>query len=426
LLFEREPSGLYEVRRRAVDALSALGAHDVLMDFLRTYHDVTDPIERLGEDAVINAVALALAPAQEPSVFRLLLSILRRRKLAGVVEAGGAFRRPEAIPYLVGPGNKGINFVLRKPLDTDRSLWSRIFAKGPPVYTYQLPARDEQGARALHEMQDRGTNLAANALAQSNDHILSFFKQLRGELAFYIGCLNLRRRLDDLKEPTCLPIPVEAGERKHSFAGLYDVCLALHMGQAVVGNDLDAEDKNLVVITGANQDGKSTFLRGVGLAQLMMQSGAFVPAMSFCANVCSGLFTHYKREEDATMKSGKLDEELRRMSEIVDHLPPDALLLFNESFAATNEREGSEIAKQIVDALTVENMKVFYVTHLYEFARGQHERNNPDALFLRAERNEDGTRTFKLREAEPLQTSYGQDLYIKIFETGTAGREVGQ
>jgi hypothetical protein len=71
-------------------------------------------------------------------------------------------------------------------------------------------------------------------------------------------------------------------------------------------------------------------------------------------------------------------------------------------------------------------MKVFYVTHLYEFARGRHERNNPDALFLRAERNEDGTRTFKLREAEPLQTSYGQDLYIKIFETGTAGREVGQ
>jgi len=77
LLFEREPSGLYEVRRRAVDALAALGAHDVLMDFLGTYHDVTDPIERLGEDAVINAAALALVPAKEPDVFRLLLGIGR-------------------------------------------------------------------------------------------------------------------------------------------------------------------------------------------------------------------------------------------------------------------------------------------------------------------------------------------------------------
>ncbi|MER8376745.1 hypothetical protein NKH19_22355 [Mesorhizobium sp. M1338] len=64
----------------------------------------------------------------------------------------------------------------------------------------------------------------------------------------------------------------------------------------------------MVVITGANQGGKSTFLRGVGLAQLMMQCGMFVPA-AFCGSVCDGVFTHYKRGEDATMKSGKLDEE---------------------------------------------------------------------------------------------------------------------
>ena len=40
------------------------------------------------------------------------------------------------------------------------------------------------------------------------------------------------------------------------------------------------------------------------------------------------------------MKSGKLDEELRRMSDIVDHVTPHSMILFNESFAATNEREG--------------------------------------------------------------------------------------
>jgi DNA mismatch repair ATPase MutS len=142
-----------------------------------------------------------------------------------------------------------------------------------------------------------------------------------------------------------------------------------------------------------------------------------VPAESFCANVCDGLITHYKREEDVTMSSGKLDEELNRMSDIVDHLTRNSMVLFNESFAATNEREGSEIARQIISALIEKRIKVFYVTHLYDFAHGFYDRKLADAIFLRAERQTDGERTFRVSEGEPLQTSYGKDLYVKIFET---------
>lgn len=64
------------------------------------------------------------------------------------------------------------------------------------------------------------------------------------------------------------------------------------------------------------------------------------------------------------MESGKLDEELSRMSGIVDHISSDSMVLFNESFAATNEREGSEIARQIVSALLEKRIKIFFVTHL--------------------------------------------------------------
>jgi DNA mismatch repair ATPase MutS len=182
-----------------------------------------------------------------------------------------------------------------------------------------------------------------------------------------------------------------------------------------VGNDLDADNKSLVIITGANQGGKSTFLRSIGLAQLMMQCGMFVPAEQFCANLCDGLFTHYKRSEDVTMNSGKLDEELSRMSDIVNHITSSSVMLFNESFAATNEREGSEIARQIVTALVEKGIKVYFVTHLYEFAHRYYDKKAEGALFLRAERQEDGTRTFRLIEGEPLQTSYGTDLYDRIW-----------
>jgi len=155
----------------------------------------------------------------------------------------------------------------------------------------------------------------------------------------------------------------------------------------------------------------------VGLAQLMMQSGMFVAAESFSANVCDGVFTHFKRREDSTMESGKLDEELSRMSDIADRISPNCILLCNESFAATNEREGSEIARQLVRALIEAGIKVFFVTHLFDLADGFYRQELETALFLRAERQPDGHRTFRLLEGEPLPTSYGEDSYRRIFDT---------
>jgi len=101
-------------------------------------------------------------------------------------------------------------------------------------------------------------------------------------------------------------------------------------------------------------------------------------------------------------------------------LKPNSMLLLNESFASTNEREGSEIASHIVGALLNRRVKVFYVTYLYHFAHSFFVRRSDRAIFLRAERRLDGTRPFKLVEGEPLQTSYGEDLYRTIFSRDDA------
>jgi hypothetical protein len=327
------------------------------------------------------------------------------------------FRSGVLISAELGGGNKAINFLLHKPGVNKRNWIGRIFERKPQVLTFRLHPRDENGSKALSDLKDRGLNLVANALAQSTDHILSFFQMLRTELAFYIGCLNLHRRLVQKGEPVCFPVPAASGLRKSSFHGLYDVCLALSVKHRVVGNDVNADNKDLVIITGANQGGKSTFLRSIGQAQLLMQAGMFVPAESYDSEVSDGLFTHFKREEDVTMKSGKLDEEFGRMSQIADNVRPNSMLLFNESFAATNEREGSEIARQITSALVEKGVKVVFVTHLYEFAHGLSNNNMGNAIFLRAQRMNDGARTFRLIEGEPLQTSFGEDLYEMVFKS---------
>ena len=315
----------------------------------------------------------------------------------------------------LGEGNRGVDDVLREPREQNRGFFKRAPVK-KPAYTMTIPDRDDNGLRALSDVRDRGLNVVANAAAQSADHVLSFFTALRVELAFYVGCLNLHEQLAGKGEPACFPVPTAAGERARSARGLYDPCLSLHLDGRAAGNDLDANDKSLIMITGANQGGKSTFLRSVGVAHLMLQAGMFVAAETFSASVVRALFTHFKREEDATMTSGKLDEELSRMSDIADQISPDCLLLCNESFAATNEREGSQIAREVVRAMVDGGITVFFVTHLFDLGHGLYERPPGPALFLRAERESDGHRSYRIAEGEPLTTSYGQDLYTRIFQ----------
>jgi DNA mismatch repair ATPase MutS len=325
------------------------------------------------------------------------------------------FRDGMLIGAELGKGNKGTHYRLLRVAANQGSPRRRMFGRRTPALAINIDPGDEHSAKALSELTGMAMNPVANALGQSADRVISFFRMLRMEMAFYVGCLNLEERLRAKGEPISFPAPSAPGERRLSFTGLYDVCLSLGLEQRVVGNDADGDGKQLIVITGANQGGKSTFLRSVGLAQLMMQSGMFVAAESYRANVCEGVFTHFNREEDAAMKSGKLDEELSRMSAIVDQIRPGCLMLFNDSFAATNEREGSEIAGQIVDAFLERGMKVLFVTHMFAFAQRFHDRRMARALYLQAEREDDGRRTFRLFEREPSRTSFGEDLYDRIF-----------
>jgi hypothetical protein len=393
----RYPGGILH---KGVDTLQ------IFFGLLRRLRHIADRhAAAFGSEAFMRFFAM-LSTELSDTYFATIERHLRRLQFRGGVLISGQ----------LGKGNKGFNYVLRSGPEARLNWLERMFGAKAQGYTFHLHPRDENGARALSDLKDEGINLVANALAQSAEHILSFFQMLRAELAFYVGCLNLRQRLGEKGEPLCIPLALPPNERKYTATGLYDVCLTLTACHRVVGNDVEASGKDLLIITGANQGGKSTFLRSLGLAQLMMQSGMFAPARSFCSEVRDGLITHYKRQEDASMESGKLDEELCRMNEICDHLRPNAMILFNESFAATNEREGSEIARQIANALVESDIKVIFVTHLFQFTRDFYEKRMPSAMFLRAERRPDGRRTFQLIEGAPLETSYGRDLYDSVFD----------
>jgi hypothetical protein len=314
----------------------------------------------------------------------------------------------------LGDINQGIYFTLRRQSGIKRRWLKWRFAP-----SFSLSPRDDGGFSDLASRKVRATIQVTNTLYQSAEHVLSFFEMLKHELAFYVGALNLYDALIEQKLPVCFPEVKEIHSQSFCCNGLYDVSLALVRKKGIVGNEINANGKNLVIITGANQGGKTTFLRSFGQAQLMMQCGMFVSGGHFSANVCSLIFTHFKKEEDAFMKSGKLDEELARMSDVINRIKKGSVVLFNESFSSTNEREGSEIGRQIVDALIEKQIKVVFVTHMFEFANGYYQKNINKIQLLRAQRRENGERTFKIVPGAPLLTSFGSDLYEKIFHENT-------
>jgi DNA mismatch repair ATPase MutS len=325
------------------------------------------------------------------------------------------FREGVLISAELAADNTGANFMLCASAESARYPWLDRLRIGPrSSYSFALAPRDEAGGRILEDLASRGLNLVANAAAQSADHIGSYFAMLRAEAGFYVTCLNLHERLTAADIPVAFPDPAAPATGTFSCTDLRDAALALQTDDQVVGNDVTGDGKTLVIITGANSGGKSTFLRSVGQAQLMMQCGLFTAAASYAADAATGIFTHFIRAEDPSMTSGRLDDELRRMSVIASRLGPHGLVLFNESFAGTNEREGSEIGYQVVSALTDAQVKVLFVTHRYDFADRFRRQRAATTLFLRAERHPDGRRNFKLAVADPLPTSFGEDLYYEL------------
>lgn len=242
----------------------------------------------------------------------------------------------------------------------------------------------------------------------------SFFDQLCLQTAFYRGAVNLKDHMNRFQLETCLPTVGDQGTLR--FEDLKEVVMCMEQRIVAVGNTCDLEDTMLLIVTGANQGGKSTFLRSIGIAQVMMQCGLMVTAKSFESGIFPALFTHFTRREDSEMNSGRLDEELGRMSRIIDNLGERSMILLNESFATTTEKEGSVIAYDIVKALTEAGVKILTVTHLLSFAQRMYDEagGGQGIEFFSAQRLEDGRRTFKMIQHAPELTSFGLDLYERI------------
>jgi hypothetical protein len=329
----------------------------------------------------------------------------------------------------LGTGNRGTGYVLHQRPNPLRGWIGRLGLEERRS-TVEVLLSDVNGMSQVAEIRAQAIAATAGAVHETDRWLLAFLVGLRAELGFLLACVNLREALLAAGSPVCMPDPVPAGASAFAASGLYEPGLRLAITGPVVGSDVAADGARLVVVTGANGGGKSTFLRAVGLAHLMLGAGMFVAAERLTASVRPGIQTHFTREEDEAMERGKLHEELSRLREVVDGSFPGSLVLLNESLSSTNEREGAEIARQVATALADAGVSVWFVTHNHRLAVELLRDGRADIAFLRAGLRDGTERSFQMEAGPPEATSHGMDVYRRVLGArgdalATTARDVG-
>jgi DNA mismatch repair protein MutS2 len=224
---------------------------------------------------------------------------------------------------------------------------------------------------------------------------LSPLVQLLGDCEFYLGALGFHDRALEAGLAVSLPELVSPQEPR-ALLGLFNPLLLAH-GVKPVPCDLTTDrHATTVLVTGPNSGGKTRLLQSLGLAQLMAQSGLFVPARGGAIALAPGLVVSLIEETKADQAEGRLGTELLRIRQLFERLPPGAMVILDELCSGTNPSEGEEIFELVVRMLTRLAPQAFITTHFLTFAsRLERERTIEDLRFLQVELGHEQQATYQ-------------------------------
>jgi len=176
------------------------------------------------------------------------------------------------------------------------------------------------------------------------------------EVQFYLGYLEF---IEPLIANGLEFARVQIGDRGSAFAeAAFDLSLAAKLSSeqhTPVTNDFRLDDpERVLVVTGPNQGGKTTFARMIGQIYFLAGLGLPVSAARATLSLPDRVFTHFEREESLETLRGKFEDELVRIHEILEAATDRSMLVMNESFGSTTLADGllvgSEIVRQIIDS----------------------------------------------------------------------------
>ncbi len=195
---------------------------------------------------------------------------------------------------------------------------------------------------------------------------------LRKDLIVCLGMAKLVRGWKAAGLPFCFPELADAGEKAFTARELFDPLLLLSGKERVVANDVSLRPGGeLLILTGANQGGKTVFLLSMGLCQWLAQLGFPVPAAEAALSPAKNILTIFAPNGQRYGRKGLLAEEAGRIAEAVEGLTADSLVLFNEPLTSTGPEETKAISGEVVAVCMAAGVRGVWVTHVYELARNR-------------------------------------------------------
>ena len=189
------------------------------------------------------------------------------------------------------------------------------------------------------------------------------------EAQFYLAWLEYLQPLEKAGLRVCYPEVSRGGSSIHCF-DTFDLALARRMvaekGE-VVTNDFELRGpERIMVVSGANQGGKTTFSRSIGQAHYLAAIGCLVPGREAALPLVDRVLTHFEREEHVETLSGKLEESLERMRRVLEQATASSLLIMNESFDSTTVSDALFLNREILHRVMDRDMRCVCVTFLDE------------------------------------------------------------
>ncbi|MCL2813185.1 MAG: hypothetical protein FWD23_01150 [Oscillospiraceae bacterium] len=264
---------------------------------------------------------------------------------------------------------------------------------------------------------------------------VSCFSVIFDQMKFYRTMTKVIKIIGGYSEnPVCYP-EVYENQPKLQIKGLFDPVIVIQKladfqekhntrnlpGQKISGiipNEISFGEKNLFVVTGPNNGGKTAFVRAAGISLIFFGAGA--PVFSKEADMSIGLniHSHFTANETHVKESGRLQDEINRLNKIMENCDNFSFIVLNETFAGTNSIKALGLFEDFLRSLEKIKFLCVYVTHFHNIAFSVEDRGG-EPLYGKCDNliavmdNESNTRTYKVLPVRPSDTSYSKDIVIK-------------
>lgn len=426
------------------DSFTALGDRIEMLD---SYISCMESLNTLSEE---------LGDSIKSSAFKSFFSIIKERCECGefiqmkrdISELKEAFsQKIRSVTVAINfnaemrPISAGIVNFSDKPAGEKQNVFDRLFYKtsaysdtvvsgklrsGVPNEDGYLNEADKALFEALEKLTSSYMRRLESALRAYDRLSFQKISMLSDQLDIFDGMTAIASSCEARGIKMCRP-EFSDTPRTARLTDLFDPCFYFKAAAAdseakgddlVVTNSLEMDGSGrFFILTGANNGGKTTFLRGAGLCFLMAQTGFYVPAAACVISPCDFIFTHFPKEEETGINASRFTTEIKDLKIISDLVSENSLLLMNESIQSTTPKECAEIAGEITRIFCIIGVRGIYATHITELALMCDDitadpdcRSVPVSIVATVD-EESGKRLYKIKRGQPLKQSYAMDIF---------------